>query len=78
MSGAEIFISVIFLIPIYGLLIYSYINPEESYDLFGKKSIMDEDIELIEEEIQWLKLRSLFSIIILTLVIVMMIYKSTL
>lgn len=36
MSGPEWFLLIVFLIPVYGLLIWSYINPEDSH-LLGKR-----------------------------------------
>lgn len=75
MSGAELFIFIIFSIPIYGLLIYGYTCPEESI-LFGRRWMYREEPELSEEAICLQKKASLIGIIVLTLIIVLIVYRS--
>lgn len=75
MSGAELFILIIFLIPIYGLLIYAYIDPKESF-LFGRRWMYKEEPEFSEEAINFLKKASLIFMVLLTIIVVLCIYRS--
>ena len=68
LSGSEWFILIVLSIPIYGLFIWSYLNPEDSY-LFGKRWMYEEDPELTEEAIKYMKRTSMIIIIILSLMI---------
>jgi len=75
LGGSELFILVIFLIPVYGLLIWSYIEPEESL-LFGRRWMYEEEPELTEEAISSSKRVSLITIIIITFFVILGIYRS--
>ncbi|SFG06014.1 hypothetical protein SAMN05660649_00518 [Desulfotomaculum arcticum] len=75
MSGAELFIFFTFLIPIYGLLIFGYINPEESF-LLGRRWMYKEKPELSEEAIYFYKKASLIGIVVITFIALLIIYRS--
>lgn len=75
MSGPEWFLLIVFLIPVYGLLIWSYINPEDSH-LLGKRWMYNEDPELNEVAISLHKKMSLIVLIIITLMLLISIYRS--
>lgn len=75
LGGSELFIMIIFLIPVYGLLIWSYIEPEESL-LFGRRWMYEEEPELTEEAILSSKRASLITIIIITFFVIVGIYRS--
>ena len=75
LSGSEWFIMIIFLMPVYGLLIWGYINPEESH-LFGRRWMYEEEPELSEEAITSTKKASLIFIIIITFFVLLNIYRS--
>ncbi|ABR47934.1 hypothetical protein Amet_1762 [Alkaliphilus metalliredigens QYMF] len=75
MRGTELFILIIFLIPVYGLLIWGYREPEESH-LFGRRWMYEEEPELSEEVI-WLHKRvSMIAIIVITCMLLLTIYRS--
>jgi len=73
--GSEWFILIIFLIPVYGLLIWGYINPEESY-FFGRRWMYEEEPELSEEAIWFHKRVSMIIIIVITFILLLNIYQS--
>ncbi len=75
MSGSEWFIFIVFLIPVYGLLIWSYIEPEESY-LWGRRWMYEEEPELSEEAIWLQKKVSIIALIVITLGLLLNIYRS--
>lgn len=75
MGGAEWFLLIVFLIPLYGLLIWSYVCPEDSY-FFGKRWMYNEDPELNEMAISLQKKISLIAIILITLMLLLSIYRS--
>ena len=75
LSGSDWFLLIIFLIPVYGLLIWAYIEPEESL-LFGKRWMYEEEPEFSEEAISFNKRASLIAIIIITLFVLLGIYRS--
>jgi len=68
-EGSELFILIIFLIPVYGLLIWAYIEPEESL-LFGRRWMYEEEPELSEEAILFNKRVSMIAIIIITFFVI--------
>ena len=70
MSGAELFILIILLMPVYGLLIWGYINPQESY-LFGRRWMYKEEPELSEEAIWFHKKASMIAIVVITFILVL-------
>ncbi|WP_370222989.1 hypothetical protein [Cytobacillus sp.] len=57
----------ILFIPVYGVLIWSYVDPEESL-LWGKRWMYKEEPEISEGAIRYTKLMSLVSIILLTVI----------
>ncbi|HWL26396.1 MAG TPA: hypothetical protein VNR38_22025 [Ureibacillus sp.] len=57
---------------IYGILIWTYFKPKESL-LFGRKDIYKEEPEITESAIINTKLKALFSIIVITLLIILLI-----
>lgn len=71
----EIFIVFILLIPLYGVLIWSYFCPEESL-LWGKRWMYKEEPEISEGAIRYIKVASLISVIVLTLVFVILIITN--
>lgn len=75
MSGSEWFIFIVFLIPVYGLLIWSYIEPEESY-LWGRRWMYEEEPELSEEAIWLQKKVSMIALIVITFGLLLTIYRS--
>lgn len=74
MSGPEIFVLVILLIPLYGALIWAYIDPKGSL-LFGKRWMYKEEPELSDDAINFCKKSSLVAMIILTLLIILSIIR---
>lgn len=62
----EIIIGVILIIPLYGVLIWSYFYPEESL-LVGKRWMYKEEPEISDGAIRYIKIASVISIIGLTL-----------
>ena len=75
MGGAEWFLLIVFLIPLYGLLIWSYLNPEDSH-LLGRRWMYNEDPELNEVAISLHKKASLIALIVITLMLLLSIYRS--
>jgi hypothetical protein len=75
LSGAEWFILIIFLIPVYVLLIWAYRNPAESY-FFGRRWMYEEEPELSEEAIWIHKKVSMIIIIVISLILLSNIYQS--
>ena len=74
MRGVEIFMIIVLLIPIYWMLIYGYMYPEESY-FWGKRWMYEEEPQLTEEAIDFQKKASLISIIVITLALILIILK---
>lgn len=75
MSGAQLFILILFSIPIYGFLIYGCIDPEESY-LLSKRWMFREEPELSEDAIYFHKRASMIAIVVITFMLVLIIYRS--
>jgi hypothetical protein len=75
MGGGDWFLLIVFLMPVYGLLIWSYINPEESH-LLGRRWMYNEDPELNEAAISLHKKISLIALILITLMLLLSIYRS--
>ncbi|MDX8362650.1 hypothetical protein [Cytobacillus sp. IB215316] len=67
-------LAVIFMIPIYALLIWTYISPEESM-LFGNRWMYKEEPELSEEVIRYRKFISLMIMIGLPIVIISFMFE---
>lgn len=70
----EIIIMVILLIPLYGLLIWTYNCPEESI-LFGKRWLYKEEPEISEAAIRYTKFASLVAIIGLPIILTIFILE---
>lgn len=65
---ADMFITVIVLIPIYGLLIWTYYNPRESM-LFGKRWMYKEVPEISSSAIRFTKFVSINGMAFLTILV---------
>lgn len=70
----ELFLVIII---IYGILIWTYFNPEESL-LWGKRGMYKEEPQLTESAIRNTKVKALISIIVLTLIIIIYIITQIL
>ena len=69
MTGGELFILLIFSIPVYGFGIYAYKEPEDSY-MIGKRWMYDNEPELSKEAIKLHKNISLITIIVWTILLI--------
>ena len=69
MTGGELFILLIFSIPVYGFGIYGYKEPEDSY-MIGKRWMYDNEPELSKEAIKLHKNISLITIIVWTILLI--------
>ncbi|KAB3531875.1 hypothetical protein F8154_12440 [Alkaliphilus pronyensis] len=74
MDFADVFLLVVFGVPVYGLLIWSYFEPEESY-LLSRRWMFEEEPQLSQEAISFQKKSSLVAIIVLTLFIIITVLK---
>ena len=63
----EIFLVFVLMSPLYGVLIWTYFCPEDSL-LWGKRWMYKEEPELTEGAIRYTKIVSLISIVILTII----------
>ncbi|WP_205690264.1 hypothetical protein [Chengkuizengella sediminis] len=70
---AEFIITVIFMIPIYGLFIWTYFYPEESI-LFGRRWMYKEEPELSKEVIRYTKFVSIVAMVGLPIVLISIIF----
>lgn len=70
----ELFLVIII---IYGILIWTYFNPEESL-LWGKRGMYKEEPQLTESAIRNTKVKALISIIVITLIIIIYIITQIL
>lgn len=75
MSGTELLLLIVFLIPIYGVLIWAYIDPVSSY-LFGRRWMYKKDPEFSEETIKIFKKVVMALIVVITFMLVVIIYQS--
>jgi hypothetical protein len=66
---STIIIIVILMIPLYGALIWTYLYPEESI-LFGKRWMYQEEPELSEKVIRYVKFTSMVTMIGLPIVLI--------
>lgn len=73
MNIGELFILIVFAIPIYGLLIWTYMDPEGSF-FFGKRWMYEKEPELSEGAIKYYKTASIIAIIVLTIIILLNIF----
>ena len=74
MRGPELFILIMFFIPLYGILIYSYVYPEDSH-LFFRRWMYEEDPELNESAVAMIKKANLIALIIMTLMLLLAFYR---
>lgn len=65
----------IIMLPVYGFLIWSYLEPEESL-LWGNRWMYKEEPEFTDEAIRRRKITSLLAIIGITLIFVCLIYRE--
>ncbi|WP_067841548.1 hypothetical protein [Amphibacillus sediminis] len=63
------FLLIVFGIPIYILLIWTFIEPEEAY-LFGRRWQYNRTPELSDLAISWIRTGSVFAMIIYTILII--------
>lgn len=64
----EVIFGVILIIPIYAILIWSYFNPKESL-LWGRRWIYQDEPDLSDCAIRYIKVASLVSIFLLTIIL---------
>jgi len=69
-----IVLSIVFIIPMYGILIWSYFCPEESL-LWGKRWMYKEEPELSDGAIRYMKVTSLIAIVIVTIIFGILIFR---
>ncbi|GMK48869.1 hypothetical protein PghCCS26_59990 [Paenibacillus glycanilyticus] len=65
-----IFLIIIFSVPLYAVLIWSYFEPRESL-LWGKRWMYKEEPEISESAIRYTKIASIATIVFITLIIVL-------
>lgn len=73
MKFVDIFIAIVFMIPLYGVLIWTYLCPEDSL-LWGKRWMYKEEPELSEGAIRYTKVVSMVSIVFLTIILGVIIF----
>lgn len=66
----DVILGVVVLIPLYVVLIWSYLNPQESV-LWGKRWMYNEEPEVSKEAIRYIKTVSLCSLIGLTVLLIL-------
>jgi hypothetical protein len=74
MKIVEIFLGFIFITPLYGVLIWSYLFPEDSL-LWGKRWMYIEEPELTEGAIRYTKVASMISIVVMTIIFGVLIFR---
>jgi hypothetical protein len=72
--ATTIFFTVIILIPLYGLLIWTYYCPEESL-LFGKRWMYKEEPEISRTAIRYTKFASITAMVFLPVVVLSLILE---
>lgn len=72
---AENIISIILLIPVYVLLVFSYLYPEESF-MLGKRWQFSEEPHASEMAIQFIKYSSEFVLAVLTTIILLVLFSN--
>ncbi|MBT2686837.1 hypothetical protein J7I93_01430 [Bacillus sp. ISL-47] len=70
---AELILVFILFIPVYGVLLWSYFDPEESM-LWGKRWMYEEEPEISEGAIRYTKMMSLVVMAVITLVFVILFF----
>lgn len=74
MIGIKIFLLIIFMIPVYALLIYGIKDPE-GMATFGKRWKYRENIYPTEDYIKFTKISSIITTIIITLILIGIIFS---
>lgn len=70
----DIILGFIIIFPLYGVLIWSYFYPKESL-LWGKRWMYQEQPEISDAAIRYIKVASLISVLGITLVFIILIFK---
>lgn len=68
----DIFLGLLFIIPLYGILIWSYYCPEESL-LWGKRWMYKEEPEISDSAIRYTKVTSLIGMIAIPIFFILLI-----
>jgi hypothetical protein len=71
---AGIFVFFVFMIPMYGVLIWTYFCPEDSL-LWGKRWMYKEEPEISNSAIRFAKVSSLTAIVVLTIIFGVLIFS---
>ncbi|MGG4191934.1 MULTISPECIES: hypothetical protein [Paenibacillus] len=71
---AVIFVFFVFMIPMYGVLIWTYFCPEDSL-LWGKRWMYKEEPEISNSAIRFAKVSSLTAIVVLTIIFGVLIFS---
>ncbi|WIV11593.1 hypothetical protein [Proteiniborus sp. MB09-C3] len=71
----ENFLTIIFFIPFYALLIYSIMYPEQAAKM-GKRWMYKGDIEPSEDYIKYIRFSSIVGVIVITFILVVFFTKS--
>lgn len=66
----DIILSAVVLIPLYAVLIWSYLNPQESV-LWGKRWMYNEEPDVSKDAIRYIKTVSLCSLIGVTVLLIL-------
>lgn len=74
MKILEIFLVIIFCIPIYALLVYAIKYPREAAKM-GKRWMYNGDVEPSEDYIKYNRLSSIIGVIVITLVLLIVLFK---
>lgn len=74
MKILEIFLVIIFCIPIYALLVYSIKYPEKAAKM-GKRWMYNGDVEPSEDYIKYIRFSSIIGVIVITLVLLVVLFK---
>ena len=72
--AAEIFLTVIFMIPLYAFLIWAYSSPEDIL-LLGKRWKYEEEPELSPNVVRYIKSASVFTMILSPVVLIFLLFK---
>ena len=68
----EVILRVLLIAPLYGVLIWTYFYPKESL-LWGKRWMYQEEPEISDGAIRYIKVASLISVMVMTLVFIILI-----
>lgn len=72
---SDIILTVIFMIPLYGFLIWTFICPEDSI-LLGKRWMYQEEPEISPNVIRYIKFASIFTMIAAPIILISMFLES--